>query len=101
MIVRISNRGHRHYGYYGIVYKDSEIANRKQILFLMDDNSRLGLWAGWATEGEYEIIPDEENRDTLGWPPELCDSKIMTIAGDLNRIVRDGQKIKKLLKDER
>ena len=104
VIVEITNRSNQHYGHYGIVYKDSEIKDRKQILFLKDDKGQLCIRAGWANEKDYRIIPNEENRDTFGWPPELCDSKIHTAASDLASLVRDGRKyraIKELLKDER
>jgi hypothetical protein len=105
MIVRISNRGNRHYGYYGIVYKESEIKGRKQILFLLDNEGNQCITTGWSErDSDLEIIPDEENRDTFGWPPPLCDSKIMNVASDLSRLVKDGRKyrgIKELLKDER
>ena len=104
MIIRVSDSSNRHNGHYGIVYKHSEIRDRLQVLFLIDNNGLPCVRAGWVNEGGYEIIPDEENRDTLGWPPELCDSKIITIASDLSRLVKDGRKyraIKELLKDER
>lgn len=97
MIVQITNRSHQHYGHYGIVYKDSEVNGRKQILFLLDDNNRVCVRAGWSfDDSDFRIIPDEENRDTFGWPPALCDSKIHTVAGDLASLVRDGRRWREL-----
>lgn len=104
MIIRISKGSNRHHGHYGIVYKESKDNNRHMVLFLLDNEGKQCIKAGWANEGEFEIVPDEENRDTFGWPPELCDSKIAVAAGDLARLVDDGRKyrkIKQLLKDER
>lgn len=104
MIVRITNRGHDQYGYYGIVYKENTRHNRSLVLFLKDDKDQLCIRAGWATEKEWERQLDEEERDAFGWPPGLCDTKIQQAATDLRMLVEDGRKyreIKRLLKDDR
>ena len=104
MIVRITDRGNKHYAHYGIVYKMSENFDRHQILFLKDAEGVPCIKAGFALTPEFEEVPDEENRDAFGWPPALCDTVVHNVATDLALLVRDGRKyraIKELLKEER
>ena len=96
MIVRISNRGNRHYGYYGIVFKMSTDHGRHKILFLRDKEGELCVVAGHATTDEFEGIPQEEERDFGSWPPTLCDTNVHTAATSLAQLVDDGRKFRKL-----
>jgi len=55
MIVRITNRGNQHYGYYGVVYEMSTSHKKHMILLIADEEGRPCITNGSAGTNEFEL----------------------------------------------
>lgn len=102
MIVRITNKGNRHYGHYGIVYKKVP-HGRHLVLMLKDQVGARCIKPGSCFSNEMEMIPESDDRPFDAWPPTLCDDNVHTVATDLMMLLEDGKKfreIQRLLKDK-